>query len=91
MKKIIAELLYSSYSKRFPEELINEIKPKLSDKDYSAKQFFEDYGDMISLLHEHDLRVKLQGLNNKMGFFVVLVVVGIIIGILSSLGALMSF
>jgi len=63
MKRIIANLLQSNFSKVFPEDLAEEIRPKLSDKEYSAKQFFEEYGEIISLLHEQDVRVKLQGLN----------------------------
>lgn len=86
MKKIIADLLQSNFSGPFPKDLADEIRPKLSDKQYSAKQFFEEYGNIITLLHEQDLRIKLQKLNNKIGFFVILVVLSILIGIAFALG-----
>ena len=84
-------LLQSNFSIVFPKDLADEIRPKLSDKEYSEKQFFEEYGEIISLLHEQDVRIKLQKHNNKIGFFVILVVLCILVAILVEIGAVLSF
>jgi len=82
MKKIIEELLQSNFSTYFPSDIAKEIKPKLSDKEYKTKQFFEEYGSFITMLHENEVRLKLRKINNKITFFVVLTVISLITAIL---------
>ena len=79
MKKIIEELLQSNFSTYFPEEIADELNPKLADKEYKASQFFEEYGSFITMMHENEVRLKLRKLNNKLGFFVVLTIISLIV------------
>jgi len=84
MKEIIVELLQSNFSTYFPNEIAEEIKPKLADKEYKAKQFFEEYGSFITMIHENEVRLKLRKLNNKLSFFVVLTILSILVVVLLS-------
>lgn len=82
MKKIIIELLQSNFSTYFPSDLAKEIKSKLADKEYEAKQFFEEYGELVTMIHENYVRLKLRKLNNKVNFFVILTIISIIVVLL---------
>jgi hypothetical protein len=85
MKKQVSDFIVNNIPKQFfiefPREYIDELKAKLSDENYSLKQFYDEYGFLFNLIYKNDVQQKLNMINNKLGFFIGLIIISIIIGL----------